>query len=163
MISRKIIVCGGRKFGEVRSPGTGSMVAREAIGQFPGHEAAIIEAYAERELLNVVLSQLVPEHAEVITGGATGADQYAARWAHQNGRVSTVVPAEWERYGRKAGPLRNRKMLDLEPHLVIAFPGGRGTRNMISQARIADVPVAEVTEEGKVLIRGAKIVDKAAQ
>lgn len=50
--------------------------------------------------------------------------------------------AEWDRLGRKAGPIRNQRMLDEgKPALVIAFPGGTGTAGMVAIARKGRVPV----------------------
>src|SRR5689334_6115167 len=79
----------------------------------------------------------------VIHGGATGADQLAARWAFRVGASVVARPADWKRHGGMAGPLRNREMLELKPNLVIAFPGGRGTADMVRRARAAGVPVEE--------------------
>lgn len=80
----------------------------------------------------------------VIHGDASGADQLAGRWARLNGILEVRVPANWEHYGRRAGAIRNIGMLKLEPDLVIAFPGGRGTAHMINVARRAGIPVYEV-------------------
>jgi hypothetical protein len=53
-----------------------------------------------------------------------------------------VYRAEWSTHGRSAGPRRNALMLDRErPVLVVAFPGGTGTRDMVRRARAAQVPV----------------------
>jgi hypothetical protein len=50
--------------------------------------------------------------------------------------------AEWESLGRKAGPIRNQRMLtEGKPALVVAFPGGKGTANMVAQARATNVRV----------------------
>lgn len=82
---------------------------------------------------------------EVIHGAAAGADMLAAMWAAKRGVPERPFQADWETYGKAAGPMRNRKMLDEgKPHIVIAFPGGRGTRNMIEQAEGANVPVARI-------------------
>lgn len=82
---------------------------------------------------------------EVIHGAATGADMLAAAWAAKRGVPERAFPADWETHGKAAGPIRNRQMLDQgKPHIVIAFPGGRGTRNMIEQAEGANVPVARI-------------------
>jgi hypothetical protein len=73
----------------------------------------------------------------IIQGGARGADALAKYWAQKNNIHVKEYQAEWGRYGRAAGPLRNRKMLEeTKPDLVLAFlaPGSRGTRNMIDQA-----------------------------
>ena len=81
----------------------------------------------------------------VIHGGATGADAIAADWAKLRGQPCAEVEAPWDFYEKRAGPLRNKWMLFLAPDGVVAFPGNNGTRNMISQAREAGVPVWEVT------------------
>jgi predicted Rossmann-fold nucleotide-binding protein len=78
---------------------------------------------------------------EIIEGGASGADQCANRWAYWNLIRCTRVRADWGTYGRAAGPLRNAEMLKLKPDLVIAFPGGSGTANMVAQARAAGIEV----------------------
>lgn len=80
----------------------------------------------------------------VIQGGATGADTGAARWAEASEIPVTCFRADWERYGRQAGPLRNARMLaEGRPDAVIAFPGGAGTADMVRKARAAGLPVVE--------------------
>jgi hypothetical protein len=81
----------------------------------------------------------------VVTGGARGADELAASWA-LGARVGVARhPADWQAHGRAAGPIRNGEMLRAEsPDLVIAFPGGRGTADMVRQARAAGIDVWEV-------------------
>jgi hypothetical protein len=51
--------------------------------------------------------------------------------------------ADWDTYGKSAGPIRNQKMLDTGIDYVIAFPGGRGTEHMKKIARKAGVTVIE--------------------
>ena len=80
----------------------------------------------------------------IIHGNARGADFMASLWAKNNKITQWPVPAEWSKYGRGAGPRRNKKMLGMSPRLVIAFPGGKGTRNMMKLARSAGVEVIEV-------------------
>lgn len=82
----------------------------------------------------------------VMSGGASGADLFVQTWAGSLGIPHLSFPADWERHGRAAGPIRNKQMLDEgRPDLVLAFqPLGRstpGTLNMMKQARAADVPV----------------------
>lgn len=80
-------------------------------------------------------------------GNARGADREAARWAQefpQLGISVHAVPADWTRYGKRAGPLRNQKMLGQGIDLVVAFPGGRGTADMVKRAKAAGVQVIEV-------------------
>jgi hypothetical protein len=83
----------------------------------------------------------------VITGGAAGADQFATGWAMARLRQPQVFLAAWGDHGKKAGPIRNQRMLDEgKPDLVVAFPGGRGTADMVRRARAAGVAVREVAE-----------------
>lgn len=82
----------------------------------------------------------------LIHGAARGADTLAEQWAEANGVTSNAYPADWKRDGKAAGPIRNQRMLDeCKPHLVIAFPGGKGTADMISRSEAAGVPVVKVT------------------
>ncbi len=78
----------------------------------------------------------------IVTGGCSGADALAQKWAHQNDVPLTVHYAQWKLYGSAAGPMRNARMLVLDrPDLVVAFPGGRGTADMIRRAEEAGVKV----------------------
>jgi len=100
------------------------------------------------DAIDRVLQVLIlhPERACVIHGAARGADTLAATWARAN-RVPDViaVPADWKQHGKAAGPIRNRQMLELhQPDVVIAFPGGPGTADMVKQARAAGVVTVEV-------------------
>ena len=57
-----------------------------------------------------------------------------------------VYPADWKAFGPRAGPMRNKVMLDaFEPDLCIAFPGGRGTESMMTLARRRRVPIMQIT------------------
>jgi hypothetical protein len=53
------------------------------------------------------------------------------------------MKADWHWHGRAAGPIRNQKMLDWGPDLVVAFAGGDGTACMMRLARAAGVEVIE--------------------
>lgn len=78
-------------------------------------------------------------------GGATGLDTLAARVAYQAGVSVTVYFADWGTHGRAAGPIRNRYMLeDFKPDFLLAFPGGRGTKNCAKTAREMGIPVKEI-------------------
>lgn len=84
----------------------------------------------------------------LIEGGSKGVDRLAGFYADLNGIPHVTMPAQWRYYGRKAGPLRNQWMIDyLKPDLVVAFPGGRGTRNMVELANKVGIPVKEIKEE----------------
>ena len=80
---------------------------------------------------------------EIVHGGATGADACAAAFAMTREIEETVFEADWDMYGRAAGPKRNEeiaKYLEVCGELV-AFPGGRGTQDMIRRASDHGIPV----------------------
>jgi len=80
----------------------------------------------------------------VIHGGATGADSEAGVFARMRHAKEIVFRANWKRHGKAAGPIRNQRMLDEgKPDLVVAFPGGRGTANMVQLAKLAGVKVED--------------------
>lgn len=101
--------------------------------------------YSDKAFLWNVLDGLgPPEVSEIVSGMAPGADSIAAEWAERFGFPLHKFPADWS-LGRKAGPIRNQRMLDEgKPDLVVAFPGGRGTADMVRRARQSGVPVKEI-------------------
>jgi hypothetical protein len=74
----------------------------------------------------------------VIQGLARGADAMARYHAIKRGLQFLDFPANWDLYGRGAGPIRNKQMLDQNPDVVWAFhenlAQSRGTLNMVRQA-----------------------------
>lgn len=109
--------------------------------------------YWDREKVDAALSALRAEKGplHVIQGGAKGADRLAALWCYAKASGGTVmmsqVPADWATHGKRAGAIRNQKMLDdYQPQLVVAFPGGPGTADMVRRARAAGVEVREISK-----------------
>lgn len=102
--------------------------------------------YENRRAVAEALRALHRSHviAQVIHGGASGADTLAAEWADFFGVDVVCIAADWATHGRAAGPMRNRAMLALHPDLVLAFPGGPGTEDMVRQAERAGIPVQRV-------------------
>jgi hypothetical protein len=98
------------------------------------------------------LAQL-PERSTVIHGAAAGADYLGCAAAMQLSFNVESYPADWDRYGRSAGPIRNEQMLKAKPDLVLAFHAdlehSRGTKHMVTIARKAGVPVEVITGEEK--------------
>jgi YspA, cpYpsA-related SLOG family len=87
----------------------------------------------------------------IIEGEAKGADSIAREVADELELTVIPFPADWERYGRAAGPVRNTQMLkEGKPDRVLAFhsniSGSKGTINMVAQARDAGIPVEVITE-----------------
>jgi hypothetical protein len=113
----RILVCGGRDYINERR-------VYEVLGQYKGQATVIIH------------------------GKARGADFIAGTWALINNVTVEAYPADWKRFGKAAGPRRNKQMLDEgKPDLVIAFPGGDGTANMITQANKAGVFVVQYEDD----------------
>lgn len=84
----------------------------------------------------------------IIEGGAKGADFLARVWAKYRAIEFPVTydefPANWKKYGKAAGHIRNQQMLDeVKPDLVVAFPGGTGTADMVKRAKKAGITVLE--------------------
>lgn len=131
-----IIVCGGRSYG---------IMPKEYAPE--DRKRLLSEALRERERLQLILSAAIGrlDAERFAMGDATGADALAARWCEENGVAFKVYAAEWDAHGSKAGPIRNRQMLEQEiPSAVIAFPGSKGTRNMCDIAERAGVRVIKV-------------------
>lgn len=110
-------------------------------------------SYADRAHVFAVLDAIHAERpiAVIVEGAARGADQLASEWAVAREVENKRMPADWNAHGKGAGPRRNTAMAGrLRSHahaygqdsvLVVAFPGGRGTANMIAQARGKQLPV----------------------
>ncbi len=85
------------------------------------------------QVIENVIIELAPNH--IIHGNASGADSVAGLAGQRLDIIVTAVPAQWEKYGRSAGPIRNSVMLDMKPDLVVAFhdhlPKSKGTKNMV--------------------------------
>ena len=99
--------------------------------------------YPDRHHVFWALDKVRAKHGtiEICHGGATGADTLAGEWAKVRDAACQKFDADWS-LGKKAGPLRNARMLDeFKPDGVVAFQGGRGTADMIRQAEAAGVPV----------------------
>ena len=111
----KLLVCGGRDFND--------------------------PAAVER-----VLTLIHEKHGidTLIHGAATGADNLASEWATRNNIYQDAFRANWGAHGKAAGPIRNKDMLNHgKPDAVVAFPGGRGTSDMVRRAKKAGVKVWE--------------------
>src|SRR5262245_34019618 len=101
--------------------------------------------WADPRPIRALLSQY-PRGTVVIHGAQRGADSIAGRLAHALGFEVEAYPADWRRYGKSAGPIRNKQMLtDGMPDEVHAFHSNidwsRGTKDMVLRAREAHIPV----------------------
>ena len=103
--------------------------------------------FSDRALLEATLDRLhrARPFAVVIEGDARGADRMAGAWAEARGIDHLVFRADWDHLGTKAGPTRNRQMLEKgKPDLVVAFPGRHGTAHMTRIAKAAGVEVIAI-------------------
>jgi UDP-N-acetylmuramoylalanine-D-glutamate ligase len=113
----RVLVCGGRDFIDYE-------LFQQAMTRYVGH--------------------LVPV---IIQGGAKGADFLAKVWAHKYNLECVEYQPDWDKHKKAAGIIRNKEMLESgKPDVVIAFPGGSGTANMIDIAKKAGIRVIEIAE-----------------
>lgn len=132
----RILVCGGRDYG-TKVVDEKSVIDTKQVEQL------------YRTLDNALkAATLAGRHFVLIHGGARGADTLSGLWATaRQVKDVRVFKADWETHGRSAGPIRNQKMLtESEPHLIVAFRGGKGTAHMVSIGKKAGVPVYEVRD-----------------
>ena len=86
----------------------------------------------------------------VIHGDARGVDKFAGKWARDHGVLEWDFLPEWHRVEHTDGESRNARMLaEGAPDIVIAFPGGTGTENMIELAKAAGIEVVEIPPSPK--------------
>lgn len=120
-VKRRLLVCGGRR----GSPQIQELVTKTL-------NALVTKHYLARDFC-------------MIQGGATGVDSIAKGWAINAGVAVLEMSANWTTYGDQAGAIRNRWMLEWAmPDLVVAFPGGTGTADMVKRAKRANVTCIEI-------------------
>lgn len=72
---------------------------------------------------------------EVVSGCANGVDTLGERWAKENSVPVARFPAEWNKYGRGAGPIRNKEMAEYADALILIWDGqSKGSKNMLDVA-----------------------------
>ncbi len=109
----RILVCGGRDWGDE--------VAVELVLNYLNENFGI---------------------SAVVHGAASGADTMAMQWAVRHGVKHVPFPANWGLYGLGAGKRRNRQMLkEGKPDIILAFPGGAGTADMVKISTASKKPV----------------------
>lgn len=82
------------------------------------------------------------EEIQIVSGGASGADALGERYAQEKGYSLIRFPADWNKYGRSAGPKRNKQMAQYADALIAFWDGkSKGTKNMIDEARTAGIRV----------------------
>jgi hypothetical protein len=129
----RVLICGGRMYGNVPPDQTDD-------------PEAIAKAMRERALLKARLDHYNERRgfSVLIHGGAMGADYHAKWWAIRQRLPVVEIKADWT-LGKKAGPLRNQRLIEEgRPDLAIAFPGGKGTADMVTRLRIAGIETIKI-------------------
>lgn len=139
----RVLICGSRTYDDPE------FVASVLLGMFMHHDIGFLLTHVE--------------HFTVIAGEAPGADTFAKEWAigggthpYNLGEIPALdtcsvyyegYSADWDQYGKAAGPIRNKQMLvEGKPDCVVAFidkplKDSKGTLNMVTQAMDAGLPV----------------------
>ena len=96
-----------------------------------------------KEFIDLCLSNIRKENKIIIVSGcASGADAIGEKYAAENGFEVEKYPADWEKYGRSAGPRRNRQMAEVSDYVICFWDGkSRGTKSMIDYAKKFSKPV----------------------
>lgn len=123
----RILMCGGRDFGDLTLMTQAFFDIAEGLLDADGEYVSI---------------------PTIVHGAARGADTLAGMLAEQYGWNVEAHPADWDTHGRAAGVIRNQQMLDTGIDHVVAFPGGRGTADMVRRAQRAGVPVTQPQAAG---------------
>lgn len=114
----KIIIAGGRDF----------------------NNYALLKGYVDK-----FLSTYPSDSIEIVSGNARGADKLGERYAKEHNLPVKLFPANWDKYGKRAGYLRNQEMADYA-NMLIAFwdRKSKGTNHMINIAKKAGLIVKVV-------------------
>lgn len=81
------------------------------------------------------LGEYISNAEEIVSGGAVGVDSCAANYAKRNGIKLTLFLPEYERYGRAAPIIRNKKIVDYADEIIVFWDGNsKGTLSVIKYA-----------------------------
>jgi hypothetical protein len=129
----RVLVCGGRDFGRTQDE---HYFVKSQLDLFASQHSILFNPD----------DNWLPNDIIIINGAAKGVDEVSSEWAIVNWCKYFEFPANWKKYGKAAGHIRNKQMLNEgKPDVVLAFPGGKGTANMVKQAEESGIPVIRVT------------------
>lgn len=107
--------------------------------------------WSDKKTIQTVLWNLMKEHGNltIIHGACRGADRMAAEVGYEIGADVLAFPAEWDKYGKAAGPIRNQQMINEgHPEMAIAFHNdfahSKGTKDMVTRLRNAKVKEIQI-------------------
>ena len=85
--------------------------------------------------LDAILANTPKDQIEIVSGTSAGADKLGEQYAISNNLGLKRFPADWKKYNKKAGPIRNEEMAQYATHCVCFWDGkSKGTANMIELA-----------------------------
>lgn len=89
--------------------------------------------FDDYDLLKIYCGRIIGDRTiEVVSGCAKGADILGERYADEKGFIISRFPAQWDKFGKKAGYLRNEEMAKYADGLIAFWDGeSRGTKHMI--------------------------------
>lgn len=97
--------------------------------------------YIKEKLDSIITERFADYNIIVVSGGAKGVDSLAELWANNNGFETVIMKADWNKYGKSAGYIRNEEMhkfiASKEHRIVVAFWDGksRGTAHNFDLAK----------------------------
>jgi hypothetical protein len=100
-----------------------------------------IGVVGSRKIMITDLGRYLLQVEEIVSGGAAGVDSCAAEYAHHHGIKLTVFLPEYERYGRGAPIIRNKKIVDYADKIIAFWDGSsKGTLSVIRYAEKVGKP-----------------------
>ena len=92
--------------------------------------------YTNTGMVFICLEKIVQKGDVIISGHAKGVDMMGELYAQKNNLACEIYPAEWDKYGRSAGPRRNEQMAQVADKVVVFWDfKSRGTKNMVEMAK----------------------------
>lgn len=96
-----------------------------------------------KSVLNHYLSNQTD--VEIVSGCAQGVDKLGEQYAKENGLPVKRFPADWNTYGRAAGPIRNKQMAEYADALILFWNGSSpGSKNMLKNAKEMNLKIHEI-------------------
>ncbi len=103
-----------------------------------------------KEKVNICISRIKEEYELIILSGhCKGVDMMVEKYAKENNLQIEIFPAEWEKYGKSAGPKRNKIMVDNADFAIAFSSGGKGTESLIKFAKQKGIPLKIISIEAK--------------
>ena len=98
----------------------------------------------EKELIRFIKTHhrkgIMKSDIEIVSGTARGADKLGEKFAIKYGFKVTQFPAEWDKYGKSAGYIRNKQMAEYATHCIVFWDGiSKGSQHMIDLAKSRDL------------------------